>query len=157
LALHRQNLRRQRITAEAATLASSPARSPEICRDLALYEISIRDLIGDLISQPNFDVAADRSYAADLGRSVRSAIVEIVVSIAIDRSPMELSTLMDILEREIGESPSARSELARMMAERAATDESPARSRASTGAEARPTSGRKSAARAGSRRGTRGT
>jgi hypothetical protein len=149
--------RRRDHSAASRAFRSRSARSPEISRDLALYEISIRDLIGDLISRPNFDVTADRSYAADLGRSVRSAIVEIVVSIAIDRSPMELSTLMDILEREIGESPSARSELARMMAERAATDESPARSRASTGADPRPTSGRKSAARAGSRRGTRGT
>jgi hypothetical protein len=38
--------------------------------------------------------------------------------IAVPRSAMRLTTLMDILEREIGASPSARSKLAQLVAER---------------------------------------
>src|SRR5688572_4114801 len=82
-------------------LAAISPRHGEISGDLARSG----DLIGDLIADRSFVDGADRSHAADLGRSVRSAIVEIVAAIAIDRSPMRLSTLMDILEREIGASP----------------------------------------------------
>jgi hypothetical protein len=79
-----------------------------------------------------FIVGTDRRSDADLRRSVRIAIVDLHPRFAIRQMPMRLTTLMEILESEIGASSSARSELARLVAERGNKDTAaPARARAS--------------------------